>query len=250
MSRRTLATVGVVALILLAGCSGTLSGAASEAPSSNSGSTIEVSGAGSASGEPNRAVVRVGVTATAEDAVTARQRLAENVSRMRTALTELGVGDEQIATEYYDVGRDYRPPRRDGEEPEVRYRASHDFEITLSDVERVGPVIDTAVGNGATSVDDVSFTLSAERRQRLEHRARRSAMTDARQKAETVAEAANLTVTGVHVVRVGGGSPRPSAVEYAATATPAADGGTDVESGPVDVVANVEVVYNATATGA
>lgn len=248
MPRRTLAAVGVVALVLLAGCSGALSGSAADAAQSQSGSTIEVSGAGSASGEPNRAVVRVGVTATADDAVTARQRLAENVSRMREALTELGLADDQITTQYYDIGRDYRPPRREGEEPRVQYRATHEFEITLSDVDRVGAVIDTAVRNGATNVEDVSFTLSADRRQRLEHSARQSAMADARRKAETVAEAANLTITGVHVVRVEGGSPRPADLEAAATATPSANVGSDVESGPVTVVATVQVVYNATSS--
>ncbi|WP_435182771.1 SIMPL domain-containing protein [Halobellus sp. EA9] len=247
MPRRALAAVGVVALVLLAGCSGALSGSAADAPQSQAGSTIEVSGVGSASGQPNRAVVRVGVVATADDAVTARQRLAENVSRMREALSEMGLTDDQVTTQYYDIGRDYRPPRREGAEPRVQYRATHEFEITLSDVDRVGAVIDTAVRNGATNIDDVSFTLSAERRQRLEHAARKSAMTDARRKAETLAEAANLTITGVHVVRVEGGSPRPADVEYAATATPTANAGTDVESGPVDVVATVQVVYNATA---
>ncbi|MFA1610607.1 SIMPL domain-containing protein [Halobellus rubicundus] len=249
MPRRALAAVGVVALVLLAGCSGALSGSAADAPQSQSqaGSTIEVSGVGSASGQPNRAVVRVGVVATADDAVTARQRLAENVSRMRDALSGMGLTDDQVTTQYYDIGRDYRPPRREGAEPRVQYRATHEFEITLSDVDRVGAVIDTAVGNGATNVDDVSFTLAADRRKQLEHSARQSAMADARQKAETVAEAANLTITGVHVVRVEGDSPRPVDLEYAATSTPAGNVGSDVESGPVDVVATVQVVYNATA---
>jgi uncharacterized protein YggE len=247
MSRRTLGIVAVVALVLLAGCSGALSSSAAEAPQSQSGSTIEVSGSGSASGQPNHAVVRVGVIATADDAVTARQRLAENVSQMRQALSELGLTDDQVTTRRYDIGRDYRPPRRDGEERQIQYRASHEFEISLSDVDRVGSVIDTAVKNGATDVDDVSFTLSADRRKELEQSARKSAMTDARQKAEAVADSANLTITGVHVVRVQRDSPRPRSLEAAATATAGANVGTDVESGPVDVVTNVEVVYNATA---
>ncbi|MFD1684669.1 SIMPL domain-containing protein [Halobellus litoreus] len=249
MSRKPLIAIGVVALVLLAGCSGALSAADSNADSpSSSGSQIEVAGAGSADGQPNRAVVDVGVTATAEDAVTARQRLAENVSRMRRALTEAGVADEQITTSYYDIGRDYRPPREEGGEPEVRYRATHEFEITLPDVGRAGPVIDTAVQNGATDINNVEFTLSAERRQQLERDARQAAMADARRKAETVGATENLTITGVDVIRVDSGSPRPSDVEYA-TQTPAPDSGdTDVEAGSVTVVASVQVVYNATAT--
>ncbi|MFB6092628.1 MAG: SIMPL domain-containing protein [Haloquadratum sp.] len=248
MSRDSFLAVGVAALVLLAGCSSAAPAGGSDAASA--GSTIEVSGVGSADGEPNRAIVRVGVTATADDAVTARQRLAENVTRMRNALRELGLEDGQITTSYYDIGRDYRPPRREDGEPRIQYRATHQFEITLSNIDRVGSVIDTAVQNGATDIEEISFTLAPDRRQRLERLARQAAMADARQKAETVAEAANLTITGVKVVRVGGGAPRPAETAATATATPAPtpSADTDVEGGPVTVVATVQVVYNATAT--
>jgi hypothetical protein len=248
MDRRTLAAVSLAALLLVAGCSaGSPSASTTESQSSN-GSTIRVAGSGSAEAEPNQAIVRVAVVETADDAVTARERLAANSSRMRNALTEIGVDRDQITTRRYDIYQDLRRPREEGEEPRVQYRAVHSFEITLSDIDEVGPVIDTAVENGATEIEDIQFTLTTERRRQLERNARTAAMSDAREKARGLAESANLTITGVKVVRTtASGGPRPYESGATATETPAptAAPDTDLESGPVTVVTSVEVVYKA-----
>jgi hypothetical protein len=202
--RHALVAIGLALLLVAAGCSaGTDSpGATTETPAdrtpaTDSDSTIRVAGSGSADADPNQAVVRVAVVAVGPDAATARRRLAENASRMRAALDDIGVGDGRITTTRYDIYQDRRRPPEEGAEPPVRYRAVHDFEITVTDPDRVGEVIDTAVRNGATEVADVSFTLSTERRRTLERRARSAAMADARPKARALATDANLTVTGV-----------------------------------------------------
>jgi uncharacterized protein YggE len=255
MSRHALAALGVALLLALAGCSASPGspGTAASTPvdsqsATQSDSTIRVAGSGSADAEPNQAVVRVAVEAVGSDAATARQRLAENTSRMRAALDRIGVGDGRVTTERYDIYQDRRRPREEGAEPRVQYRASHDFEITVTDPDDVGEVIDTAVRNGATEINDVSFTLSTERRRTLERRARSAAMADARSKASALATDANLTVTGVRVIRTGSsGAPRYADAGGAATATaaPTPAAPSDLESGPVTVTTTVQVVYEA-----
>ncbi|WP_049936077.1 SIMPL domain-containing protein [Haloplanus natans] len=109
-------------------------------------------------------------------------------------------------------------------------------------------MIDTAVRNGATEAADVSFTLSTECRRTLERRARSAAMADARSKARALATDANLTVTGVQVIRTArSGAPRPVDAGAAMTETPVPTGASpsDIESGPVSVTATVQVVYEA-----
>lgn len=242
MRRRTLVAVGLAVLLAVAGCT---AGSPGATDGGTENSTIQVAGSGSAEAEPNQAEVRVEVVATAPDAAAARRKLARNTTRMRDALEGVGVADDQVTTLRYDIRRDHRRPRREGEEPEVRYRAAHSYEITLSDTERVGTVIDTAVRNGATEVDDIRFTLSTDRRRELEADARAAAMADARSKARSLAATENLTVTGVEVIRTGGGGPRPVDAEGAAMATPTAAPPSDIESGPVTVVTTVRVVYRA-----
>ncbi|WP_251343100.1 SIMPL domain-containing protein [Haloplanus halophilus] len=251
MQRHALLTVGLAVLLVIAGCSaGTSSPAATaDSPTTpDSDSTIEVAGTGSADAEPNQAVVRVSVVATGDTAATARERLAANTSRMRSALREAGVDEDRIVTQRYDIYQDRRRPPEEGAEPRIQYRASHSFEITVTDPGRVGGVVDTAVANGATEIDDVTFTLSTERRRELERRARSAAMADARAKAESLAADADLSVTGVNVIQTTeAGVPRPVDEAAYMTATPAATGAppTDIESGPVTVRTTVRVVYEA-----
>jgi len=252
MQRRALVAVGLAALLVIAGCSAGSSTTADTPTTSASDSTIRVAGSGSADAEPNQAVVDVAVVATAPDAATARRNLARNVSRMRTALTDAGVAEDRITTQRYDIRQDRRPPREEGADPGIRYRAMHDFEITVTDPDRVGDVVDTAVANGATEVDDVSFTLSTDRRRELERRARSAAMADARTKARALASDANLSVTGVNVIQTTrGGSPRAADESAYATETPVGTGAppTDIESGPVTVRTSVQVVYAAAPDG-
>jgi hypothetical protein len=255
MRRHALIAVALAILIGTAGCAGTLPSESAESQSNagqsgqstaTAGRAIHVVGSGSAEARPNQAVVGVAVVTTADDAATARQRLAENVTRMREALREIGVEDDHVTTRHYDIDRDRRRPREEGGEPRVQYRAWHAFEITVSETDRVGAVVDTAVRNGATEIDRIEFTLSTDRRRELERDARSAAMADARAKAEGLGADANLTVTGVKVIRIGGGGP-PRPAEYvgaAATATPT-EASTDLESGPVTVVTTVRVVYEA-----
>lgn len=244
MRRQTTLSVVAALLVLGAGCAASGGPAAEAEPTESDEKRVAVAAAGTAESTADRAVVRLGVRATDEDAVTARRSLAENVSRMREALVEAGVDEADITTTRYDIFRDRERPRRDGEEPRVVYRATHDFEVTVDDTDRVGTVIDTAVRNGATDVDGVEFTLSTERRDRLDRSARQRAMSSARDKATQLAESENLTITGVQTVRtVDDGGPRPVA-DAAATQTAAAGGApTELDSGPVSVTVRVEVVY-------
>ena len=231
-------------LVLLSGCTGALGAndAASTAVEPTENRSVDVSASGAVSAQPDQAVVRVGVETRAGDAATARQQLADNVSQLRDALAD--VDGAQVTTSGYDIGQDYRRPPAEGEERDPQYVARQSFEITVNDTDQAGTVIDTAVANGANNVDNVQFTLSADRRADLEEQALEGAMDRARTKATTVAERANLTIEGVTTVTTTERGYRPYAAEAMATA--AADGGsTDIDSGPVTVTAQVQVTYEA-----
>lgn len=248
MRQQALLALGVIALLLVAGCSSvTQSAQAPVTPgeSNSSDGVIQVTGVGSAEAQPTQAVIRVGVQVLADDAVTARQRLAENTSRMRAALESIGITSEQISTTRYGLHQDRHRPREASGEPQVQYRAFHGFEITVNQTDRVGTIIDTAVANGATEVHNIQLTLSTRQRRELQATARTAAMQDARLTARQYANAANLTITGVQVIQTTRRRD-PRMVEAALTLTTAAGGGggqTDIESGPRRVVTTVHVVY-------
>ncbi|MBO4249407.1 SIMPL domain-containing protein [Halomicrobium sp. IBSBa] len=241
--RRSIPAIAVLAtLVLLSGCTGALGAGDSAQTAATDNRTVDVGATGAVSAQPDQAVVRVGVETRAGDAATARQQLADNVTQLRDALAD--VEGAQVRTNGYDIGQDYRRPPSEEEDPEPRYVARQSFEITINDTDKAGAVIDTAVANGANNVDNVEFTLSADRRDELEEQALEGAMDRARTKATTVAERADLTIEGVETVTTVDRGYRPYAAEM--TATAATDGAsTDIDSGPVTVTAQVQVTYEA-----
>jgi uncharacterized protein YggE len=254
MRRHAVTSVVLALLVLAAGCAGPGGPGATPTDVDESSAPddrrVAVGATGSAASSADQAVVRLGVRATDEDVVEARRALARNVSRMREALVATGVDEDAITTTRYDIYRDREPPRREGAEPRVRYRATHDVEVTVADTDRVGTVIDTAVRNGATAVEGVEFTLSTDRRERLGRTARERAMVAAREKAGQLAAAENLTITGVRTVRtVDERGPRPVVEAAAETPTATASAPTDLDAAPVRVTVRVEVVYEVEPAG-
>lgn len=252
MRRTPFAAFALTLLLVTAGCTGAFgAGQPTASPGSNAGPadepdrTITVGATGQVQAQPDQAVLRVAVEATGENASAVRRRLAENVSRMREALGAMGIGSDQITTTDFDIRdqRRYRGPERE----RAPFRGRHAFAITLSDLNRTGQVIVTAVEHGVTGVEDVRFTLSAERRSELREEALAAAMDRARGQARVIADGANLTVVGVGSVRTADVGLHPVRFEAAAMAGDAGGAPTAIEGGAVTVTAQVEVTYNATA---
>ena len=249
--KRLIATLLTAALLVTAGCTGGIGSAGDAANDGGANGavaqqgqpdrTVSVSASGEVTADPDRAVLDVAVEATDEDPETVRQRLAENASRMRSALEEMGIEDDRITTQHYVI----RQNRESRENPDVTsYRGIHAFEVEVDDVDSVGAVVETAVNNGATNVGSVRFTLSEDARTDLREDALGEAVDNARADAEVLASNTDLTVTGVSSVSTGRVDVRPYRAEAQTAA--AGDAGTNIESGPVSVTAQVQVTYNAT----
>lgn len=207
---------------------------------------VTVGASGQAQAQPDKVVVRLEVEALADDPRDARTQVADNVTKMRSALTDIGLEESQIRTVDFNIYEDRIRPRKPNERPETAYRASHGIVIELDDIDDVGGVIDVAVNNGASNIHDVQFTLSEETRSELRREALQDAMANARGQAETIASSANLRLTDVDSVStqdVRFPGPRHEAL---AAAGDGGGGGTALNSGPVTVSATVSVTYNAT----
>jgi len=183
------------------------------------------------------------VTAEGDDPAAIRSELASGAEELRSALSEAGVADDSIETAGYSIEE---PPRRvppgEGGESGPELRGVHSFEVTLSDTDRAGAVVDAAAGAGA-EVESVRFTLAEDTREDLRNDALENAMSNARGQADTLASSGGLSVTGVASIDATGTNYRPVAYESAAAG--GAGGDTTIESGDVSVETSVRVVYNA-----
>ena len=204
--------------------------------------SIQVSATGTAEAEPDQAVVRVAVTAEGEEIASVRDDLATGSAELTDALDELDVDYE---TTDYNI-RQPRVPQEEREQPP--YEGVHAYEVTIDDPDDVGAVIDAATGAGA-EVGNVQLTLSDRRRTNLRDDAIEAAMKDARRQADTIAEAGDLSVTGVSTVDASQQRFSPVSFETARSFAEDQDGGappTEIQTGEVSVTYSVTVTYNAT----
>lgn len=243
MTRKRVATLGIVALAVLVTAGALTAGlgtvGADNSTTSSTDRTISVQATGQAAAAPDEAIVQVAVTASGDEPAAVRDALAADAADLRAALDDLGVSYETVS---YSLSE----PRRHEERPDgPAYRGVHAFDVTLDDPARAGAVVDAAADANA-SIRQVELTLSDERREELRDQAITKAMTDARQQATTIASAGDLNVVGVFSVDASQQHYRTVSYE---TAAAKGDGGgsTTIDSGDVTVAYRVSVTYNASA---
>ncbi|PSP92787.1 SIMPL domain-containing protein [Halobacteriales archaeon QS_1_68_44] len=239
MKREKLPILVVVVALLAAALTGAALVAPSGAqdPDANADRTVAVDATGEADAAPDRAVVRVAVTAEGDDPSVVRDNLTRGADALREEFEATSISTDQYETDEYriDERRDEFPP----------YRGTHRFVVRLDDPQRAGDVIDAAA-NVSAEVQTVRFTLSEDRRTDLRERAIEDAMGDARSQANTVAANGGLQVTSVVAVDASQQRYRPVEYDAAAPLTAADGGSTSVETGDVSVRYQVRVTYNAT----
>lgn len=150
--------------------------------------TITVSGTGETLVTADTAVVSLGVTVRKPDALEAQSAANEVIAAIRAALIAAGFSEEDISTGYINLCAVFDYTRDD--EPIVAYSASSSLAVRVTDMDRVGEVIDLSFGAGANTLEGVSFSVSDDTAARAE--ALKAAVEDARQKAAVLVEAAGL----------------------------------------------------------
>ena len=213
--------------------------------------SIIATGRGESRATPDRAVVRLGAVAQAEQAQTAPDQVNAIVGRAIDALTKAGVAERDIQTadvSLHPVYSDGGPiplaqPGRGPREPRITgYRASNTVEVRVDDVGKVGAVIDAGVSAGANQLQGVTFELKDDAKARAEALAR--AVEKARADAQTMAAALGVTLGPVEEAMAGERDqiyPQPRFARMAMEAMAA--GGAPVQPGEVDVVATVTLRY-------
>lgn len=236
--RQLVAAVAVAALLVLAGCTGSIVSGA-DAPAGDR--TVQVAADGNVEVAPDHATVRVSVVEEGDAVADVREGLAANSTEMREALESAG---HNVTSARYGIDHNYRSER---DPTAAEFVGRHSFVVRVDDPDAAGDAIVTAVENGAARVEQVTFGVSEETRRSLRNDALAEAMDNAETKAETVATSGGLDITGVSSVSTVALSTDPvrERVSYAA-ADSAGGAPTQLDAGTVTVTANVVVTYNAT----
>ncbi|MDS0473442.1 SIMPL domain-containing protein [Natrinema sp. 1APR25-10V2] len=233
-------TVGLAATV--AGCAGSPLSTADSGSDGNQSAgrgEITVSANGEVEAEPDRAIVSVGVEASGESAEAVTDELATGAEQLRATFDELGIPEENVEEGQYRISP---VRRRTGEE--AGFEGTHSFEVTLTDVDRVGEVIDAAVAAGADDVGYVNFTLQEETRAELRKDAIDAALANADAEAAHIADNRGVSLEGTTAVTTGGVQVHPVRQEAMASGDAAGDAPpTEIDAEPVSVSASVTVTY-------
>ena len=204
--------------------------------------TIVVSGTGRVAVQPDVADLRLGVTVAKPTVEAARGEAGATMDAILRAVDGAGVARADVRTAMLSVQPRY--DYRDGRAAVLTgYEIANVVEVSVRDLSALGDVIDATLTAGATSMDALSFRLADPRP--AEREARRQAMAEARSRADVLAEAAGVTVQDVSDIVEGQPVRPPGPVAKAERMALAADAGTPVEAGTLEVAVTVSVTYRA-----
>ncbi|MFN3645060.1 MAG: SIMPL domain-containing protein [Gemmobacter sp.] len=156
---------------------------------------ITVTGEGRTETAPDMATVSLGVQTRADTAAAALAENSAQLARVLARLKAAGIAERDLQTSGLGLGpqMDYS---RDGQPPRVvGYEASNQLTVRVRDLSRLGAVLDQAVGDGANTLNGLSFGLS-DPAAALDA-ARVQAVAEARRKARMMAEAAGARLGAV-----------------------------------------------------
>lgn len=173
---------------------------------------MTVSGIGEVSAAPDMATISLGVTTEGQEAAEAMRRNSEAMTAVLAAVAAAGVAERDVQTASLSLSPRWEPPRPNEAEPRVSgFIATNIVTVRVRDLGALGGVLDAVLGEGANTLNGLSFGVADDTA--LKDAARQAAVADATRKARVLAEAAAVTLGPVTEIVEGGsfGGPFPSA---------------------------------------
>jgi len=195
--------------------------------------TITVTGIGSVTTVPDRGSLDLTVETRRQTAAAAMTQNGADVASVVAAVQKAGVAKADIRTAQVSL----TPLTSDDGTTIVGYSASNTLTVTVKALAQAGTIVDAAVAAGANGISGPSLVRSDA--DSLYRQALKNAVADARQKAETLADAAGSHLAAVTAIVEGGGAVPVPFADKAAAATPTVT----IEPGQQSIDASVTVTY-------
>lgn len=202
---------------------------------------VLVSGDSIVQAQPDTAILTISVVSQAKRALEAQQDNANKSDAVVRALKSAAGAGAEVKTSGYSL----QPIRvyKESQPPEITgYEARNSVMVILSDLTKVGPVIDATALAGANDVSGISFTLRKDRPTR--DQALAEATREAVSKAQVIAQAlGGRIVRIVEVQEEGTNRPRPVyEMDQMQTMRAGMAAQTPIEVGPLDITSRVQLI--------
>lgn len=203
--------------------------------------TISVSGEGKEFVKPDIATIRVGVVKQSADLLKAQRDAKEVVDRVLVLLKEKNIADKDIKTTSFSIYPQY--DYKDGVQKFRGYEVRQTLEVKMRDLSKVGEVLGGVAGAGANEVGSLNFTVDDPKA--VQEKARATAITEAKQKAERLAKELGVRLIKITSYSESGGAQPPmpyfSKAEFGMGMGGAAD--VAVPTGENEIKMNVSITY-------
>ncbi|MFC2025323.1 SIMPL domain-containing protein [Chloroflexota bacterium] len=208
---------------------------------------IWVTGQGKVTAVPDIATLRLGIEAQETSVAQAQSKAIEAMDRVMTALTNNGVAEKDVQTQYFNINRVTKWDSVKEEEVVVGYRVTNVVTAKIrgidKNVDKIGTIIDTVVeaGGDLTRIDSIQFSVDDPSEYYAE--AREKAMADAYANAKYLASLAGVSLgKPTYISESAQTSPIYRESVYYEKAIPA-DVETPISPGEMEIPVNLQVVY-------
>ena len=220
-------------------CLGTL--LAAEKPSIES-NVIAVSGEGEVETKPDTAIVDFSVIALNQKAQKAYEENNALTEKIKTAIKAENIKEEDIKTSGFNVFPEYEYLTQGRKRQFTGYKVVHRMTIKIRDISRAGYMMDKLIESGANEISGINFTV--EDVKKYEKDARKNAVDDAKQKAESLAAATGVTLGKILRVEEAQADAGHAPVLRMKAFSAADNASAPVEPGQLKIYENVNVWYS------
>lgn len=146
--------LALAAALLLSACAGTVRGLQGSPLRS-----ILVTGTGSARLNPDVVIVTLGVQTQGPDIAEAVSENNRRADQVRAAIREAGVADEDVQTSNFSVWTQQQYDEFGNLTGELTYWVDNTLLIKLRELDRLGDLLQAALGRGANTVQGISYSV-------------------------------------------------------------------------------------------
>lgn len=204
--------------------------------------TITVQGSSSITASPTIAYVSIGVATFNKDAAAAQSENAVKMDRVYKILASLGITKDKIKTVNYNISPRYN--YKNNVTTLAGYNVTNSIQVTIMDLKKVSNVLDMTVKQGINESNSIAFGITDEENETIYLKALAKAVTNAKEKASSIATAAGINISKpANIIEGSPQNPVPSNYRMMDMAK-AEMAATPISGGELKIEANVTVIYN------
>ena len=208
--------------------------------------TLFVTGSATTNIKTDKATVSLGVETTDKTAEKALLSNSNLMNKIINALKGSGIQANETRTSSFTINPNYNYSEYGSKGDLIGFTVSNSIYITSSNIDLISLWIDTAVKTGANAVNEVYFSVSSDRLDKIKNDLLKDSVANAKSKADIVAEAAGLNIVGIKSITIGelGAPPIPGPVPvYSKSVAFDETSSTPILSGEQEITATVSIVY-------